>query len=179
VWHSRKSKVNNVRGLSRIRALLHGHSPFLISYGPGVRIKKGSLVEYKGSAYFDQGVSITARGGSILFGDNFHSNEQVIFNADIGGTLEFGSNCLVGPRCIFRTANHRFNDVQMNIIEQGHECSDIKIGDDVWFGAAVIVLPGVTIGSHSVIGAGSVVTRDIPAFSVAVGIPATVVRSRI
>lgn len=167
-----------MRGLPRLRALLRGRSPFQISYGPGVRIKKGSLVEYKGSAYFDQGVSITARGGRILFGNNFHSNEQVIFNADVGGTLEFGSHCLVGPRCIFRTANHRFADVQMNIIEQGHDCFDITVGDDVWFRAGVIVLPGVNIGSHSVIGAGSVVTRDIPSFSVALGIPATVVRSR-
>jgi acetyltransferase-like isoleucine patch superfamily enzyme len=167
-----------VRGLPRVRALLHGHSPLQISYGPGVHIKRGSRVKYIGSAYFDQRVSITARGGAIIFGDNFHSNEQVIFNADVGGTLAFGSNCLVGPRCIFRTANHRFDNVQEDIIDQGHECSDITIGDDVWFGAGVIVLPGVTIGSHSVIGAGSVVTKDIPAFSVAFGTPAVVIRSR-
>ena len=167
-----------MRGLSRIRALIHGKSPFHISLGSGVQIRKGSSIHFIGSAHFDHGVSITARGGSIYFGENFHSNEQVIFNADIGGAIRFGGNCLVGPRCIFRTANHRFTDTHLNIIEQGHEYSDINIGDDVWFGAGVIVLPGVTIGSHSVLGAGSVVTRDIPDFSVAVGVPAKVIRTR-
>lgn len=167
-----------MRGVSRIRALFHGKSPFQVSFGSGIRIRKGSLVNFIGNAHFDHGVSITARGGSIHFGQNFHANEQVIFNADVGGVIRFGSNCLVGPRCVFRTANHKFNDAQLNIIEQGHEFSNINIGDDVWFGAGVIVLPGVTIGSHSVLGAGSVVTRDIPAYSVAVGVPARVIRSR-
>jgi acetyltransferase-like isoleucine patch superfamily enzyme len=161
-----------------LRALFRGHSPFQISLGSGIRIRRGSSVNFVGSAHFEHGVSITARGGSIYFGENFHSNEQVIFNADVGGSIRFGSNCLVGPRCIFRTANHRFTDNNLNIIEQGHDYSDIKIGDDVWFGAGVMVLPGVTIGSHSVLGAGSVVTRDIPAFSIAVGVPARVIRSR-
>ena len=143
-----------------------------------MRIRRGSNILFRGFTSFDFGTSITSRGGQIIFGKNFHSNEQVIFNADVGGILEFGDDCLVGPRCIFRTANHNFEDIGKNIIEQGHTPENISVGDDVWFGAGVIVLPGVNVGSHSVIGAGSVVSRDIPEYSIAAGVPAKVIKSR-
>ena len=64
------------------------------------------------------------------------------------------------------------------IIDQGHTPKDIVIGDDVWLGANVIVLPGITIGSHAVIGAGSVVTRDVAKYSVSAGNPANLIRMR-
>jgi galactoside O-acetyltransferase len=155
-----------------------GFSPRSISIGPGARISRGSKVTFKGGANFDYGVSITARGGEIVFGENFHANEQVIFNADIAGSLTFGKNCLVGPRAMFRTANHGFTTLNVDIIDQKHESGDITIGNDVWIGAGVIVLPGVSIGDHCVIGAGAVVTQDIPPKSVAVGVPAKAIRLR-
>lgn len=170
--------ISAVRGVGRLRALLHGFSPLRISMGPRIRITAGSSIVFQGTAAFEHGVSMTARGGQIIFGSNFHSNENVIYNADIGGKLLFGNNCLIGPRCIFRTANHKFSNVELDIVNQGHEIADISIGEDVWLGAGVIVLPGVKIGSHSVIGAGSVVSRDIPEYAVAVGAPATVIRLR-
>ena len=167
-----------MRGISRLRAMRFGFSPRSISIGPGARISSGSKVTFKGGANFDYGVSITARGGEIVFGENFHANEQVIFNADIAGSLTFGKNCLVGPRAMFRTANHGFTTLNVDIIDQIHESGDITIGNDVWIGAGVIVLPGVSIGDHCVIGAGAVVTQDIPPKSVAVGVPAKAIRLR-
>ena len=85
---------------------------------------------------------------------------------------------MIGPRSIFRTSNHGFLDLDMNIAQQEHHSKDITIGDGVWIGAGVIVLPGVKIGDRSVIGAGAVVTRDIPSESIAVGVPARVIKSR-
>jgi len=167
-----------VRGLSRLNAFRHGYSPFRISIGSGSRIRKSSAIFFEGRANFDFDTSITARGGKIIFGDNFSANEQVIFNADKGGTLKFGKNCLVGPRSIFRTSNHGFVDLELSIAQQEHDSKDITIGEDVWIGAGVIVLPGVTIGDRSIIGAGAVVTRDIPSESIAVGVPAKVIKSR-
>ena len=92
--------------------------------------------------------------------------------------MKFGRNCLVGPRSIFRTSNHGFVNLETIIAKQEHDSKDITIGEDVWIGAGVIVLPGVKIGDRSVIGAGAVVTRDIPAESIAVGVPARVIKSR-
>jgi acetyltransferase-like isoleucine patch superfamily enzyme len=167
-----------MRGLSRLNALRYGFSPLRISIGTGSRIRRSSDILFEGRASFDFGASITARGGQIVFGDNFSANEQVIFNADIGGKLTFGKNCLVGPRSIFRTSNHGFLDLNSSIAQQKHDSRDITVGDDVWIGAGVIVLPGVKIGDRCVIGAGAVVTRDIPSESIAAGVPARVIRSR-
>jgi len=146
--------------------------------GKRSKITRGSKVLIKGKARFGANTFITARGGQIFFGGNFSGSQDVIYNCDIGGTLSFGDYCLVGPRCIFRTTNHNFSSLETPIRLQGHIAQNIMIGDDVWFGANSIVLPGVTIGNHVVIGAGSVVTTDIPDYSVAVGNPAKVIKNR-
>ena len=88
--------------------------------------------------------------------------------------ITFGKKCFVGPNCGFYTAMHPLEVVKRN---EGLEMAKpITVGDNVWFGGNVVVLPGVTIGDNSVIGAGSVVTKDIPANSVAVGNPCKVIR---
>jgi len=167
-----------MRGFSRLRALRHGFSPLKVSFANGSRIARASNILFEGKASFGFGVSITARGGRIIFGKNFSANEQVILNADIGGNIVFGENCLVGPRAIFRTSNHNYADFTKIISDQGHKWANITIGKDVWIGAGVIVLPGVTIGDRSVIGAGAVVTKNIPDNSIAVGVPAKVIKTR-
>jgi acetyltransferase-like isoleucine patch superfamily enzyme len=94
------------------------------------------------------------------------------------GGITIGSNVIIGPYCVIHSANHIFADTTIPINKQGFEKLPVKIEDDCWLGAKVIVLPGVTIGKGCVIGAGSVVTHDIPEYSVAVGNPAKVIRSR-
>ncbi len=74
--------------------------------------------------------------------------------------------------------NHNFADTSQKIIDQGVTCKGIVIEDDCWLGFGVKVLDGVTIGKGSVIGAGAIVTKDIPPFSIAVGVPARVIKSR-
>ncbi len=150
-----------------------------MAIGKRSKVTRGSRISFKGMASFGANSFITARGGQVFFGANFFGNQDVIYNCDIGGVLTFGDNCLVGPRCIFRTANHNFSSNEIPIRHQGHTTQNIQIGNDVWLGANVIVLPGVTIGNHVVIGAGSVVTKDLPDFSVAVGNPARVIKKRV
>ena len=87
----------------------------------------------------------------------------------------FGDNVLVGPNCTFCCAGHAL-DVEQR--EAGLEIAlPITVGDNVWFGMNVCVLPGVKIGNNSIIGAGSVVTKDIPDNVIAVGNPCRVLRS--
>jgi acetyltransferase-like isoleucine patch superfamily enzyme len=95
-------------------------------------------------------------------------------NADIGGKIKISENCIIGPRVILRTANHKFSEIEKIKRLQGHEVGDIFIGKNVWIGANVVILPGVSIGENSVIGAGAVVTESIPKNSLAVCFPAKV-----
>ena len=94
------------------------------------------------------------------------------------GGVEIGNHVLIGPYVIIHSANHKFDRLDIPIQEQGWDKLGTTIDDDVWIGANAIVLPGVTIGKGSVIGAGIVVTKDIPPYSVAVGVPAKVIKSR-
>ena len=83
--------------------------------------------------------------------------------------IKFGNNVFIGPNCSFYTSGH---PIDVKARNQGLEyAKQIEVGDNVWFGGNVVVLPGVKIGSNSVMGAGSVVVKDIPKNSVAVGNP--------
>ncbi|MBD5155979.1 MAG: sugar O-acetyltransferase [Oscillibacter sp.] len=111
-------------------------------------------------------------GYNISIGENFYSNHNCLILD--GAKVTFGDNVFVAPNCCFSTAGHPLDTEQRN---QGLEIAlPITVGDNVWFGANVAVLPGVTIGSNTVIGAGSVVNRDIPDGVVAVGNPCRVLR---
>jgi acetyltransferase-like isoleucine patch superfamily enzyme len=76
-----------------------------------------------------------------------------------------------------RASNHNFDDVSKSFREQGHKKGVIRIKNNVWLGAGVMVLPDVSIGNNVVVGAGSVITKDIPDNSLAVGSPAKVIRT--
>jgi len=94
------------------------------------------------------------------------------------GGLTIGDDCLFGPGVKLIPMSHNFDDVSRPIAAQGHTMAPITIGSDVWLGAGVIVLPGVTIGSGAVVAAGGVVSRDVPENGVAIGVPARIVRYR-
>ena len=86
----------------------------------------------------------------------------------------------MGPEVLIMTSSHKFDRIDIPMCEQGDMSpKKVVIGSDVWIGARVIILPGVQIGSGSIIGAGAVVTKDIPPFSVVGGVPAKVIKSRI
>lgn len=98
----------------------------------------------------------------------------------LGGTggISFGESCLIGFENIFLTRSHRYDRMDVPVWDQGYATAPISLGDDVWTGCRVIVLPGVTIGAHTIVGAGSIVTGDLPSGVIAAGVPARVVRER-
>ena len=85
---------------------------------------------------------------------------------------------MIGPGTVFATHGHTFDDVAMTMREQPTLYESIVVENDVWIGSGVILLPGVRIGRGSIIGAGAVVSRDIPPYSLAVGVPARVIKNR-
>lgn len=125
---------------------------------------KGNIV-ITAPFYCDYGINISV-------GENFYTNHNVIILD--GAKVSFGDNVFVAPDCVFSTAGHPLDTEQRN---QGLEIAlPITVGNNVWVGAHVSVLPGVTIGNDVVIGAGSVVNRDIPDGVVAAGNPCRVIR---
>ncbi len=112
-------------------------------------------------------------GYNIEMGANFYANHNLVILD--GAKVRFGDNVFIAPNCSFYTAGHPLDPVERN---RGLEYAyPITVGDNVWIGGGVTVLPGVTIGDNVTIGAGSVVTKDIPSGTVAVGNPCRVVRS--
>ena len=130
------------------------------SSGPGLNIESG--------AWFGSGrqVSVGARSG-------------IGIRCQLHGDVAIGDDVMMGPETLVYTANHDFSDLSLPMIDQGRTTPrPVVIEDDVWIGARVIILPGVTIGTGSVVGAGSVVVRDVPPRSVVAGNPARVVKER-
>jgi acetyltransferase-like isoleucine patch superfamily enzyme len=92
--------------------------------------------------------------------------------------VEIGAHCMLANGCFVTDGNHRFDDPDKPVPWQGFSTKGpTRIGDNVWLGANVVVTSGVTIGERSVVGANSVVTQDIPPFSIAAGAPAKVLRA--
>lgn len=111
-------------------------------------------------------------GFNIFIGENFYTNHNVTILD--GAKVTFGDNVFIAPNCVFSTAGHAIDSEQRS---QGLEIAlPITVGDNVWIGTNVSVLPGVTIGNNTIIGAGSVVNKDIPAGVIAVGNPCKVLR---
>lgn len=97
----------------------------------------------------------------------------------VQGPTEIGDNVMMGQEVMIYTVNHETADVKIPMCQQGFkEPAQVTIGNDVWIGSRVIILPGVKIGDHSIIGASAVVTKDIPPYAVAGGVPAAVLKMR-
>lgn len=111
-------------------------------------------------------------GTGLTIGDRTFINKDFLVVG--GGYVTIGADCLIGPRCSIYTPNHAEEPVRRR--EGWERTRAVTIGDNVWLGGSVTILPGVSIGSDSVIGAGSVVTRDIPSGVVAAGNPCRVIR---
>lgn len=101
-------------------------------------------------------------------------------NCELNGPVFIGKYVNMGPEVIIYTVNHKTERTDVIMQMQGYtDPHPVIIEDDVWIGRRVIILPGVTIGKGSIIGAGAVVSKSIPPYSVAVGNPAVVVKSRL
>lgn len=135
---------------------------------PGIRIGARTLVL--------ENVLINANEGHVSVGkDSWLGPFTLIYG---NGGVDIGDNVLIAAHSSINTVSHHAERTEVPINEQGIYLDPVVIEDDVWLGLNVSVLQGVRIGKGSIIGAGAVVTRDIPPYSIAVGIPAKVIRSR-
>jgi acetyltransferase-like isoleucine patch superfamily enzyme len=124
----------------------------------------------------DRGVIIRAHDGSVNIGNLTTIGPYSTLYA--GGPLVIGSHVRIGPNVGIFASDHIYHSLDTLIYQQGTRKIGVLIGDDVWIGAGAIIVDGVTISSGCVVGAGSVVTSDLPAYSVAAGVPARVIRRR-
>lgn len=160
--------------------------PYLIKLGNKIYIRSGANLEAVGEnsrlsigneIKLDRGVDIRSHdgGGNIEIGDRTRIGPYTCLS---GRNIKIGKDCLIASHVGIYASNHIFADCNLEINKQERSYQGIKIEDDCWLGSGVRVVDGVTIGKGSVIGAGAVVTKDIPPYSIAVGVPAKVISKR-
>jgi acetyltransferase-like isoleucine patch superfamily enzyme len=151
-----------------VRRPLHGNAHRMIRQGR-LEIGRGTFLE--------AGVTLSGSPqGRIRLGRQVYLSRGVTVGAV--GLVEIGDHALVAPGCYITDANHRFDDLVTPVPDQGMSCKGPTVlEDNVWLGANVVVTSGVRIGRRSVIAANSVVTKDVPEFSLAGGVPARVLGS--
>lgn len=134
--------------------------------------KLKELLGKTGTSYIIEQPFMCDYGYNIEIGENFYANHNlIILDAN---KVQFGDNVFIAPNCSFYTAGHPLDVEKRN---KGLEyAKPIKVGNNVWMGGNVVVLPGVTIGDNVVIGAGSIVNKDIPSNTLAVGNPCKVIK---
>jgi acetyltransferase-like isoleucine patch superfamily enzyme len=169
----------------------------------GVRLLSPANIRLGAKVYLDSGVYLNALPAGITIGEGTSLMHGAIFHTfnyrglpDAGITV--GRNCFFGEYTCIRgqggvtigdgvytgtqvqiaAVNHVYSDPDRFIKDQGITAEGIVIEDDVWLGSNAVVVDGVTIGKGSIIGAGAVVTKDLPPYSIAVGVPAKVVKDR-
>ncbi|MDX8339298.1 acyltransferase [Draconibacterium sp. IB214405] len=118
------------------------------------------------------------KNSTLTIGSNTYIGEGNNIRA-AGGTIKIGANCLISQNITIVASNHETNKNDL-IRNQpwSQENNTITIGDDVWIGANSVILPGVTISNGAVIGAGSIVTKDVPKFAIVAGNPARLLKYR-
>lgn len=126
------------------------------------------------------GKNVNIQRGAIFSSDLIIGDKSSIgINSIISSQVTIGKNVMMGPECYIYTVNHEFSNINLPIIDQGYASpKPVVIEDDVWIGSRVTILGGVKVGAHSVIGAGSVVTKNIPEYSVVGGNPAQILYNR-
>lgn len=110
--------------------------------------------------------------GDVMIGDH----TRVGIHNTIIGPVSIGNHVNLAQGITVTALNHNFSDPDKRIDEQGISTAAVHIGDDVWIGANAVVLPGVTIGNHSVVAAGAIVTKDVPQGSLVAGVPAKILK---
>jgi acetyltransferase-like isoleucine patch superfamily enzyme len=157
----------NWRNGTFIHASFRGNSKMLVNnnifnVGKNVFIGKGAWLSLGPSA-------------KLKIGDNTHINDGFVVACSL--SVEIGKNVLIADRVFIGDCNHGYKEIDKPVMKQRmSEAETVKIEDDGWIGINACILKGVTIGKHSVVGAGAVVTESVPPYSVVAGNPAKVVK---
>lgn len=117
-----------------------------------------------------------APGRNLVLGNNVDLALDVLITTS--GGVEVGDRTLIGYRTQIISANHKVPSQRGRIFGSGHEYGTVKIGSDCWIGANCIIMPGVSIGEGAVVAGGSVVTKNVDAFTIVAGIPAKLIKKR-
>lgn len=155
-----------------------------VAFESGVAIRNRGYISLGSNIYLGKNVAIQVPEEHKDYGD--HKPKLVIGDkVTVGmGTMissakyiKIEENVMIGPSCYVTDHNHKYTEIDEPIRFQGLDnVNAVTIGRDSWLGANAVISAGVTVGKHSVIGANSVVTKDIPDYSVAVGVPARVIK---
>jgi acetyltransferase-like isoleucine patch superfamily enzyme len=150
--------------------------------GSGVKVRLGwglggpGQVAIGPGGQLETGVVLDAYGGKIALDDRVFLGPYVVIYGH-GGVM-IGANSLVAMHCCILSSNHALSPFGVDIRSQPDSLRPTRIGRDVWLGARVTVLGGVTIGDGCIVGAGSVVTKDLPPGAIAFGTPCVVKKFR-
>lgn len=130
--------------------------------------KCGEDVIIKNRCYF-------GNGSKLSVGNRSQLGQRSV----LGGEIEIGDDVLMGPDVVVMAVSHDFSNINIPINQQDHTIErKVIIGSNVWLGTRVVVLPGVNIGEGSIVGAGAVVTKSFPPYSIVGGVPAKLIKSR-
>jgi len=143
---------------------------------PRIRMRDLSKLEIGEESIIESGVTMwQGNNGSISIGNRCYIGIGTIINSNTH--VSVGDETLVGAYCIIQDNNH-MTDIASTIRSQGNRSSPITIGSDCWIGAQSCILMGITIGDHTIVGANSVVNRDVAPLRVVAGSPARVIKER-
>jgi acetyltransferase-like isoleucine patch superfamily enzyme len=186
------NEYNAVQATHRPRSDMHSAKNVVLH---GVYLALYAFVKYVSFPFFNylrfgvlrlfsSGIKTTTIGDGVTIwfpwnvkiGPRSSLNQGVII--DGYGHVTLGEGVRIAPYVCINTADHEFDDPDRFIVEQGFVVAEVNVEDDVWIGAGAKINKGVRIGRGSIIGSGSVVTKDIPPYSIAVGVPCQVIKSR-
>ncbi len=150
-------------------------------FGRSIRLGKNNEFQFKFNKHISDFVDIRDScriegKGKFFIGSNSGIGDYGIVRTS--NYVKIGKNVLIGPRIFISDSDHSFEDIEKPIYLQSIKKGEVIIGDDIFIGANVTILQDVTIGDGSIIGAGTVVTKDVPEYSVVIGNPGKVIRSR-
>lgn len=156
-------------------------NPFFHKKGKGARVRPRTRMDVVPWNKFELGIDSTIEDfsainngvGDVIIGDK----TRIGLSNTIIGPVTIGNDVRLAQNITLSGLNHNYEDVSLPIHVQGVYTSPIIVEDDCWIGANVVVVAGVTIGKHSIVAAGCIVTKNIPPFSVAVGNPARVIKT--
>jgi len=148
------------RWSTRLQSHIYG-SYLLGMAGAGLKVKRGVVIDSPGQ--ISVGTNVGLGEYSFLVGN---------------GGISIGDNVMIGHHVSILSASHRYDRLDIPMRDQGLILSQVTIGDDVWIGCGVRLMPGITIGNGAVIAANAVVTDDIPDYAVVGGIPARLIKTR-
>lgn len=140
-----------------------------IKIGNNVSILKNTIIECTGV--------IRSLGEGIEIGNNVGIAQNCFIQ--VRGKVKINDNVILGPNVSIFSENHNYVDPELPVSVQGETRKGVTIEEGVWIGTRAVILDGVTVGKNSIIAAGSVVTRDVPPYSIAGGVPAKKIKDRI